>query len=138
MHTETDDNDLTYFILQQLAVIKEAVTDFHSHVARQVQKDNDILAMFKSSSIRKALNLRQIALIRHALKNAGNTYSVQSHQNSHVCSKEAARKDLIKLSDELGLLNKFKDGRSLVFIAPNDLAERIKNYQPAVSRGQTS
>lgn len=128
VHTESDENDLTYFILQQLEVIKEAVTDFHSHVARQVKKDNDVLDMFKGSAIRHELNLRQVALIRNALKNAGNTYSVKSHQNSHLCSKEAARKDLLKLSDELGLLNKFKDGRSLVFIAPNDLVERIKNY----------
>ena len=128
VHTESDDNDLTYFILQQLKVIKEAVTDFHTHVANQVRKDNDVLDMFKGSTIRKTLNLRQVSLIRNALKNAGNIYSVQSHQNSHACSKEAARKDLLKLSDDLGLLNKFKDGRSLVFIAPNDLADRIKNF----------
>lgn len=128
LHTESDQNDLTYFIIQQLEVIKTAVIDFHAHVVGQVQKDNDILEMFRNSKVRKELNLRQIALIRNALKNAGNSYSVKSHQNSHVCSKEAARKDLIKLSDDFGLLNKFKDGRSLVFVAPNDLVERIKSF----------
>jgi len=128
VHTESDENDLTYFILQQLEVIKEAVIDFHSHVLRQVKKDNDILAMFKNSDVRKELNLRQVALIRNALKNSGNIYSVLSHQNSHGCSKEASRKDLLKLSDEFNLLNKFKDGRSLVFISPNDIVDRIKNY----------
>lgn len=135
LHTESDENDLTYFILQQLDVIKDAVTDFHSHVANQVEKDSNVLNMFKGSAVRKELNLRQVALIRNALKNAGNTYTVKSHQNSHVCSKEAARKDLVKLSDTLGLLNKFKDGRSLVFIAPKDLADRIKNFKNDDSLG---
>ncbi len=129
IHTESDENDLTYFILQQLEVIKQAVTDFHEHVLIQVQKDNDVLELFKGSSIRKELNLRQVALIRNALKHAGNTYTVLSHKTSHGCSKEASRKDLLKMADVYGLLNKFKDGRTLVFIAPNDIVERIKNYK---------
>ena len=52
VHTESDDNDLTYFILQQLEVIKLAVSDFHKHVIKQVKKDNDVLELFKNSEIR--------------------------------------------------------------------------------------
>ncbi len=127
VHTESDDNDLTYFILQQLEVIREAIKSFHSHVARQAQRDQDILEMFKCSELRKELNLRQIALIRNALANPGNTYTIQSHQNSHACSREATRKDLLKLSDTYELLQKFKDGKTLVFVAPRDLSERVEN-----------
>ena len=127
VHTETDDSDLTYFILQQLEVIKTAIKDFHKYVARQVQRDKDVLAMFKSSRFRNELNSRQIALIRNALANPGNTYTIQSHQNSHACSREAARKDLLKLSDDYRLLQKYKDGKTLVFVAPPDLSERVKS-----------
>ena len=120
-------NDLTYFILQQLEVIRDAIKDFHAHVARQVQRDQDILEMFKCSDLRKGLNSRQIALIRNALGNPGNTYTIQSHQNSHACSREAARKDLLKLSDTFELLQKYKDGKTLVFVAPRDLSERVES-----------
>lgn len=126
VHTESDENDLTYFILQQLEVIREAIKDFHKHVARQVQRDQDVLEMFKCSDLRKELNTRQIALIRNALGNPGNTYTIQSHQNSHACSREAARKDLLKLSDTYELLQKYKDGKTLVFVAPRDLSDRVK------------
>lgn len=129
VYTESDENDLTYFILQQLEVIRKAIKDFHSHVARQVQRDQDILEMFKCSELRKELNSRQIALIRNALANPGNTYTIQSHQNSHACSREAARKDLLKLSDTYELLQKYKDGKTLVFVAPRDLSERVENSQ---------
>lgn len=127
VHTESDDNDLTYFILQQLEVIRDAIKDFHAHVARQAQRDQDILEMFKCSDLRMDLNSRQIALIRNALGNPGNTYTIQSHQNSHACSREAARKDLLKLSDTFELLQKYKDGKTLVFVAPHDLSERVKS-----------
>ncbi|MEE8057802.1 MAG: Fic family protein [Pseudomonadales bacterium] len=126
VHTESDANDLTYFVLQQLEVIREAIKDFHKHVARQVQRDQDVLEMFKCSDLKKDLNTRQIALIRNALGNPGNTYTIQSHQNSHACSREAARKDLLKLSDTYELLQKYKDGKTLVFVAPRDLSDRVK------------
>jgi Fic family protein len=126
LQTESDENDLTYFILQQLETIKGAITDFHAHVAKQVKRDQDVLEMFKCSELRKGLNSRQIALIRNALKSPGNKYTIQSHQNSHACSREASRKDLLKLSDDYELLEKFKDGKTLVFIAPPDLSERVK------------
>lgn len=126
LHTESDENDLTYFILQQLEVIKDAIKEFHDHVKKQAEKDQDILAMFKASPIRESLNSRQIALIRNALKNPGNAYTVNSHKNSHACSNEASRKDLLALSDEFNLLVKSRAGASWLFLAPNDIGERIK------------
>jgi Fic family protein len=127
IHSETDENDLTYFIIQQLEVIKKAIQAFHAHVARQVEQDHSVLEMFKDSDLRKELNARQIALIRHALKNPGNKYTIISHQNSHACSREASRKDLLKLSDSYQLLEKYKSGKTLIFIAPPDLSDRVKS-----------
>ena len=126
MHTESDENDLTYFLLQQLEAIRDAIIDFHKHVEKLVKRDQDVLEMFKSSDLRKELNPRQISLIRNALGNPGNIYTIKSHQNSHACSREAARKDLLKLSDKYELLKKYKDGKTLVFVAPRDLSDRVE------------
>ena len=131
LRTETDDNDLTYFILQQLEVINEAIDVFHAHVARRVEQDQQIRQMFKSSALKKSLNPRQISLIRNALSNPGNSYTIKSHSNSHACSKEVARRDLRDLADNLELLEKYKkDAKALVFVAPHDLAERINRAEP--------
>ena len=35
LHTETDDNDLTYFILHQAEVIREAVKSLRDYLARK-------------------------------------------------------------------------------------------------------
>ena len=126
VHSETDENDLTYFIVHQLEVIKKAIEEFHRYVADRVERDNNVLELFKHSEIKKKLNFRQVGVIRNALKNPGNVYTIQSHKNSHNCSTEIARRDLLALSDEYGLINKFKQGRTYVFVAPNDLGERIK------------
>ena len=35
LYTETDSNDLTYFILHQVQVIKQAIAELHSYIARK-------------------------------------------------------------------------------------------------------
>lgn len=125
LHTESDENDLTYFIFQQLETIKDAVTGFYDHMHRQVEKEAETYKMFKNSNIKKQLNRRQIVAIRHALDNAGYIYTVGSHANAHEVSKVVSRKDLNALA-EFGLLNKLKRGREYVYTAPNDLSARIK------------
>lgn len=127
LHTETDDNDLTYFILQQLQVIKKAISDFQEHVKRKATRDLEVLELFKCSKLRTELNTRQVALIRNALKNPGNVYTAISHATSHKCSREMARRDLLKLSDDHDLLDKYKKGRVFVFVSPADLADRIES-----------
>src|SRR5947208_6924187 len=36
LYTETDDNDLTYFLLAQLAAIRRAIDDLHRHLRRKM------------------------------------------------------------------------------------------------------
>ena len=118
--SESDDNDLTYFLLAQVKVIQQAITNLHVYLER---KANEVGALQRRLEGMDGLNQRQLALLRHALRHAGFRYTVLSHQSSHGVSHQTARNDLQKLA-ERGLLIAGKDGRKEVFRVPNDLPRR--------------
>ena len=119
--SESDDNDLTYFLLAQVKVIQQAVTNLHTYLER---KAGEIGALQQRLEGLDGINHRQLALLRHALRHAGCRYSVLSHQSSHGVSNQTARSDLQKLSG-FGLLIPGKDGKREIFRVPGDLAARL-------------
>lgn len=122
LYTETDDNDLTYFILAQLRVIEHAIAALKEYLARKVQEVAETKALLKPSS---GLNHRQIALLDHATRHTGAAYTFESHGTSHDVAYATARADLLGLAEK-GLVDQQKQGRQFVFVAPADLPERIK------------
>ena len=126
LNSETDANDVTYFIIHQLEVIREAINDLHAYLKHRSQRLQEASALIGNSPLQKVLNHRQLALLQHALRRPGAEYTVKSHQGSHGVTYQTARTDLLKLSDGLHLLHKVKVGKKDAFIAPLDLAERVK------------
>ena len=127
LYTETDNGDVTYFIINQLEIIEKAITNLHNYLnkrAADIEHVEKILS--KSKGVSKNLNFRQLALLRHALKHSRSIYTIVEHRKSHNVSYETARKDLTQLSDKFGLLEKVKKGREYLFISPIDFEERIK------------
>jgi Fic family protein len=125
LHTETDKNDTTYFLLHQLQTIRQAIAALHEYVARKSreQKETELL-LASSPKLRGRFNHRQVALLNHALRNAGEAYRVDAHQRSHAVVHQTARRDLLEL-EEQGLLERTKQGNAYVFYAPADLRERL-------------
>lgn len=128
MYTETDDNDLTYFIIHQLEVIHRSVDALHSFLDEKMQGVNEAERLLMDNPrLKGKLNFRQLALLRHALKHPRFSYVVREHQNSHGISYDVARKDLLEMADALKLLVKTKEGKRYYFVVPNDLEKRIAN-----------
>jgi Fic family protein len=126
LHTETDNNDATYFLLHQLNVIRKAIDALHGYLARKTSEQRDAERLLASSpSLRSRLNHRQTAVLNHALKNPGATYLVSTHQKLHNVVYQTARTDLLDL-ESLNLLIKEKQGKSFVFYAPDDLQDRVQ------------
>lgn len=126
LHTETDGNDTTYFLIHQLDVIRKAIVALHDYLARKSAEQRDTARLLHSSrALRGLLNRRQIDLLTHALKHPGFDYAIDAHQHSHNVAYATARSDLLGLA-ELGLLEQTKRGRAFVFIAPDDLRQRIE------------
>ena len=126
LYTETDANDTTYFVIQQLDVILKAIDLLHEFIAEKNKETRDAEELiYTSQSLRNQLNHRQIAIIMHALKHPRTQYLIESHRQSHGITYQTARTDILKLT-ELGLLIKNKIGKTFTFIAPGDLSSRIE------------
>ncbi len=122
LYTETDDNDLTYFIVAQTKVIAEAIQKLHEYIDEKTSELRELESHLRALNL---FNHRQVDLLRHALKHPYQQYIIESHRISHNTSYETARTDLLDLSTR-GILQLIKRGKQMVFIAPNDLEKRIR------------
>ena len=124
--SESNDNDLTYFLLAQVKVIQQAITNLKAYLERKATELWDLQQQLEGS---EGLNQRQIALLRHALRHPSFRYSVLSHQSSHGVSHQTTRSDLQKLASR-GLVEAMKESRREVFRVPVDLVERLAGQPP--------
>ncbi len=121
LYTETDDNDLTYFIIYHLEVIQRAVQQLHEYIERktkQIQTLEDKLHGIIS------LNHRQRMLISHALRHPHQRYTIKSHLTSHNVVYQTARTDLLDLESR-GLLKGKKIGKTWYFTPVKNLEEKL-------------
>jgi Fic family protein len=125
LYTETDDNDLTYFIEHQLKVISDAIKALHQYLAEKTKEISDTRKLIASSpKLKGKLNHRQLAVMDHFLKHSHVIYRIQEHQNANQVTYETARTDLLEMVD-LGLLEKNKEGKLFVFQMPQKLREKL-------------
>ena len=129
LYTETDDNDLTYFIIHQLEVIKKAINALHEHLERKALELHDVEKKLDGSVLQGQLNHRQLAILRHALDHPNAIYNIKEHQAAHKITYQTARTDLLKLSDQFRILSKRKYGSSFIFVAPPDLGQKLVDVE---------
>jgi Fic family protein len=123
LHTETDEGDLTYFIIHQAEVIKRALKELHDYVAR---KSSETRACLNALQKHPELNHRQQALIAHAVRHPGFAYQIAGHGARHAVTYATARADLLGLAKQKFLEHR-KVGRAFVFFAPKDLELRLRS-----------
>jgi Fic family protein len=121
LYTETDSNDLTYFIIYQTEVIKRAVEGLHTYIKQKADELRQTEALLRHSG---NLNHRQEALLGHALRHPDTRYTIEGHRLSHAIAYDTARNDLLQLH-KLELLNVRKSGKALLFYAAPDLSDKI-------------
>lgn len=122
LYTETDENDLTYFILSQMNVLVRSVEDLFAYIAA---KTEEIRLVSEQLSPDSGFNHRQRALLSHALRHPRTVYTIESHRRSHRVTYQTARTDLLAL--ERGeLLVKHRQGRAFRFTPVDGLAARLE------------
>ena len=124
LHTETDENDLTYFIVAQTRVIQQAIAELHDYINRKSLEMRELESQIRSLDV---FNHRQVDLIRHALKHPYSHYSIESHRSSHNIVYQTARTDLLDLESR-GILEKIRAGRKMMFGVPKDLPVRQRIF----------
>ncbi len=120
LYTETDANDLTYFILYHVKVIDLAIRALHEYIKRKTSEVHAVERRLHGAT----LNHRQRALISHALRHPIQEYTIRSHRVSHNVAYETARRDLFNLRDR-GLLDVKKIGRTYCFTPASELEEKL-------------
>jgi Fic family protein len=121
LYTETDDNDLTYFILYHLDVIKRSIEELHKYIKYKTEQLQALEIRIRGLS---TLNYRQRALIGHALRHPHQRYTIKSHQTSHNIVYETSRSDLLHL-ESLGLLQGRKIGKTWYFTPEKNIERKL-------------
>ena len=119
-YTETDEGDLTYFLLFQLKTYLAAIHRLEEYVQLKLRE----LDTTNSFAVHLDLNVRQAALINHARAHSDTVYTIKSHQRSHGVAYDTARTDLQHLVEKGLLLEKY-GGRKYEYLVPEDLEERM-------------
>jgi len=122
LHAETDDNDITYFVVYQLQVIEQAIANLHDYLARKVAEMSEIEGMLHGSP---HLNHRQLVVVQDAMRDPAEPFTITAQARRHRVTYESARSDLLGL-ERLGLLSKTRVGKKFVFRPLPDLPERIR------------
>ena len=71
LYTETDGNDLTYFLEYHLGVIRRAIDELVAYLDRKAQEVRRVDVLLRESV---DLNHRQLALLSHAMRHPGSEY----------------------------------------------------------------
>lgn len=111
LRTETDENDLTYFIQYNLDMIMEAIEVFSKYLRRKVKEQKEVIGGLSNYD----LNLRQSEILKYMIK-TGEPVSVQELASKYQSTTLTVRRDLVKLM-ECGLVGlSGKDGHKILYV----------------------
>lgn len=120
VHTEEDENDLNYFICDQLKTITESIKHLYEYAARKKREQQHLLASLKNVVL---LNFRQRMFITRLLKNPDRSTNAAAYSKEYQVAKQTALTDLGELV-KLGLLSVTKIKREFVYTPVPDLEQR--------------
>jgi Fic family protein len=122
LYTESDDCDLTYFLVYHSKIIHKSIEKLYAYIAEKTKRVSQIQSELRGTA---SLNHRQRALVLHALRHPGFVYTYESHRASHGVVHQTARTDLLALENQ-GLLTKRKVGKVWRFTPVADLERRLQ------------
>jgi Fic family protein len=122
IESESDQGDVTYFLIHQLEVIEKALDKHDVYIQRKIGEVRNVEQLLQDAD---GLNHRQLALLTDAVRNPDGVYTFGSHATSHRVTHETARSDLSDLAGR-GLLLRRSKGRGYTFEPVPDLVARLK------------
>ena len=132
LHTETDSDDLTYFIDYNLKVIKRATDELHLYISDQ---QSMLAASMDIVATHPTLNRRQGSLLIYALRHPNAALRIKDYQGINNVAYATARSDMHDLCN-MGLLVKLPSGKTHLFRPAPDLAEKLKVENRRISKSE--
>ena len=124
LYSETDENDLTYFIIHQLEVIVSSIADLEKYLDEKIQQVSLLEKKLRNVS---KLNHRQLALLSHAIQGNSDGYTIKSYQRSHGMAYATARADLFGLEEHALLFRGSEKSKAIRFYPAESLDEKISD-----------
>lgn len=124
LRTETDDGDLTYFLVYNIGVILSALDRLKVYLEGKAAELKELEVLLKGTAYEKMFNARQLQLLEYAVQHPNAKLTIRQHQNLNKVSYHTARSDLELLAAK-SLLEK-KSGKQSVYVSPPDLIRRLR------------
>ena len=122
LHTETDSNDVTYFVIHQLEVLELAIGELRRYLAQRVSEISEVERLLRGVP---RLNHRQLAVVGEALRDPDVYFTIAGHERLHRVAYQSARTDLLGL-EALGVVRRVQSGKKFEFWPVDDLAGRLR------------
>lgn len=110
--TETDGNDMTYFIDYNIRIISRALEDLKRYIVEKKKEEYESLRLVEKIP---DLSFRQAEILRDFIRHPTRRYTISEVAGKYKVSLPTARTDLLLL-EEKGKLKKYQDGKRQVFI----------------------
>ena len=125
IYSETDELDMTYFIYYQVSIMIRAVDELLLYIKNKQDTFVQFSKTIAQYNIHQQLNSRQIQMLEKANEENGKIFTIQEMSNNFGISYNTAKSDLSKLA-ELNILIPIKSGKSMQYISPNDLLNKLE------------
>jgi len=120
LHTEYDENDLTYFVLYNIKAIKSALDDLKLYIQKKTEEKKQILSLIKHTDF----NERQVVLIKDILQDKNEYFTVKQVEKKFNISNQTARNDLMDMIKKGILVTKIA-GKKASFFAAVDFEKKL-------------
>ena len=111
LYTETDENDLTYFINYNLNAVEEALYDMEAYINKKQKEYSEAINLIKDI---KDINLRQAEILKEFMRDPEKNFVIKEIMTTYNIAYDSARNDLLHLT-ELGYLEKIKIKNKFIF-----------------------
>jgi len=114
LYTESDDNDLTYFLNYNFQCMEKALQDVKEYIRQKQQEQRDA---FQITASIPNISSRQADILKYVIK-SGRGVSIKEISTMFGVVYQTARTDLLDLYEK-GHLSMFRDKRRMLFAAPS-------------------
>ncbi len=121
IYTETDENDLTYFIDYNLKSLDLALKSLKDYINRKIREKKELYNIIKSEHV----NERQLEILRSLLNDSQKTITIREMASRFDVVYQTARADLLNLT-QLDYLRQNQLGQKLIFYRSENFEQKLR------------
>lgn len=130
LYTETDENDLTYFLNYQLRTMGIALNELRTYVSRKIKEEKELFKIIENI---EGINIRQASILYEFHKDQRKKLTIKEVQEVFDVVYETARKNLLELEEKGFLKRKIMGKKQIIFLRSKKFKELITKKIPEIN-----